>query len=442
MKQSILLVFILTGMLGKVQSQQRYTLKEAQEYAVQNSFNSQKAQLDIDQARAKILETIAIGLPQINAEGTYNNNIQIPTSVIPGEFFGAPAGTFIPVQFGVRNNLTGSITGTQLLFNGSYIVGLQASRAYAELISNQKIKTEIQVRQDVATAYFLAIAAAENVATLEKSTGTLKQLSTDTRALYENGLAEEQSADQLLINLTNLENNLENAKMQLSQALNLLKFQMGLPQSTGLELSESLDNLTAHHASELLVNNNDISASIDYKLSANNVKLQRLNTLNKKAAYLPTLSMFATHQQNAFFQRSEEFNSKSFYPATIVGFKLSVPLFSSGMKHQQVVQAKLDLDKAKISEVQAREGIALEQQNARNNYSFQLKNFDNQKNNLQLAEKVKQKTLIKFKEGIASSFELSQSESQYLQAQGGYIQAVINLLNAKVQFQKAFNQLN
>jgi len=112
------------------------------------------------------------------------------------------------------------------------------------------------------------------------------------------------------------------------------------------------------------------------------------------------------------------------------------------MKHQQVVQAKLDLNKAKIQETQARESIVLDQQNARNNYKFQLKNFDNQKENLELAEKIKHKTLIKFQEGVASSFDVAQSERQYLEAQGSYIQALVNMLNAQVAFQKAFNKLN
>jgi len=444
MKRKSLILALIAGLSLPALAQQSYSLKEAQDYAVKHSFSAQKAELDVRTAQSKIKETTAAGLPQINAEGSYNDNIQVPSSAIdPGTFAGMPTGRLQRVQFGVRHAMTGAITASQLLFSGSYIVGLQASKAYSDLANTQKEKTEVQIRQDVASAYFLVIASKENVATLSKAYNTLEQTTKDTKALYENGLTEESSADQLTLNLNNLKNTLENATQQAEQALNLLKFQMGLPQESAISVSESMESLTEVNSSDLMDSKVDASVTLDFKLAQQNMRMQYLNLKSKRASYLPTLAMFATHQQNGFAQKFKDFDYKGgFYPATIVGFKLTVPIFSSGMKHEQVVQAKLDFDRAKIMEVQAKEGIALEQQNARINYTFQLKNFDNQKENLALAEKVKNKTAIKFKEGVASSFELSQIESQYLTAQGNYIQAVINLLNAKTQFQKAFNKLN
>ncbi len=449
MRRITLLLTVLLLAFTQANAQLTFSLKEAQDYAAKNAFNAQRSQLDVDAARSKIWETIAIGLPQINAEGGYNHNVVIPTTLIPADAFSdpknptpTPTGVFIPVKFGVRHNVTSSITGTQLLFNGSYIVGLQATRAYAELSTLQKERTEIQVRQEVSSAYFLVIAANENVSTLEKSAVSLEQTYKDTRALYENGLTEEQAADQVKISLTNLQNSLENAQQQLIQAKNLLKFQMGLPQTTEIILSDSMESLTLVNLGDLIETTVDYSSTIDFRLASQGTRLQKLNLKNERAGYLPTLAMFATQQANGFSGTFNFSTNTPFYPATIVGFKLNVPLVSSGMKHQKVVQAKIELNRAKISETQAKEGIALEQQNARINYKFQLKNFDNQKENLALADRIKSKTLIKFQEGVASSFELAQSETQYLQAQGGYIQAVVNLLNAKVQFQKAFNQLH
>lgn len=445
MKRTILVLAVLAGGFSSIMAQTSYSLKEAQDYAVQHSFNAQQAQLDVDAAKSKIKEVTAIGLPQINAEAGYQNFLNIPTTLIPARFSdpNAPLDQYFPVKFGQPHNLSASVTATQLLFNGSYIVGLQASRAYSDLIENQRAKTSIQVRQDVANAYFLVIAANENVKTLGKGTATLEQVFKETRALYENGLAEEQDSDQLKINLNNLQNSLENAKQQAVQVLNLLKFQMGLPQTTDLILTDSMESLTDISAGELMDPGMDVAANIDYKLALNNLTLQQLNVKNKRSAYLPTLAAFATQQATGFGQKFDFFDSKKqFYPTSIVGLSLTVPIFSSGQKHQQVVQARLELDKAKIIETQAKEGIQLEQQNARDNFKFQLKNLDNQKENLALSEKVKSKTLIKFKEGVASSFQLAQSESQFLLAQAGYIQAVINTLNAQIQFQKAFNKLN
>ncbi len=442
MQRTILTIALFACFAFGANAQLSFSLKEAQEYAVKNSFNAQNAQLDVETAKSKIKETIAVGLPQITAEGGYNDNVQIPTSVVPGQFFGGPPGSFYPVKFGVRHQATGSVTATQLLFNGSYIVGLQASKAYAELVNTQKTKTEIQVRQDVANFYFLTIASNENVQTLQQAAATLEKTYEQTKALYDNGLAEEQSADQLRISLNSLKNSLEFAQMQAIQMSNVLKFSMGLPQTTDLLLTDNAETLTMMSAADLIETSNDPTVSIDYKMSQNVLRMQELNLKNRRAAYLPTLAMFATHQENAFANDFKDFKYKGFFPASIIGLKLTVPLFSSGMKHQQVVQAKLDLNRAKISETLIKEAVSLEQQNSRNTYKFRLKNFDIQKENFQLADKVKQKTTIKFQEGLASSFELAQTERQYLDAQAGYIQSLIDMLNAQIAFQKAFNKLN
>jgi len=442
MKRTILTLAVLICTVLSANAQLSFSLKEAQDYAVKNSFNAQSAQLDLEAAKSKIKETTAIGLPQITAEGGYNDNVQIPTSVVPGQFFGGPPGSFYPVKFGVRHQATGSVTATQLLFNGSYIVGLQASRAYAELVNSQKTKTELQIKQDVANFYFLSIAAQENASILLEASLTLEKTYEQTKALYDNGLVEEQSADQLRINLNTLKNSLEFAQMQAIQINNVLKFSMGLPQTTDVLLTDNVESLTLMSAADLIETSTDPSVSIDYKLSQNVLRLQELNLKNKRVAYLPTLVMFATHQENAFANEFSQFKYKGFFPASIIGFKLTVPLFSSGMKHQQVVQAKLDLNRAKMVETQTKEAVSLEQQNSRNNYKFRLKNFDIQKENFELAGKVKQKTLIKFQEGLASSFELAQSERQFLDVQAAYIQSLIDMLNAQVAFQKAFNKLN
>lgn len=442
MKRIILILTVVAGFSSAAMAQQRYSLKEAQDYAVKNSFAAQKADLDVKMAQSKIKETTAAGLPQINAEASYNDNVIVPTQLVPGAAFGGPPGSLIPVQFGIRHQASAGITATQLLFNGTYIVGLQVSKVYAEVANVQKEKTEVQIRQDVATAYFQVIAARENVATLEKFVKTTEQLQKEITAAYENGLQDEQKADQVKLNLNTLKNNIEYASQMSLQALNYLKFQMGLPQTSEIDISESLESLTSVSSSDLLNNTIDVAGTLDYKLAVSNVTMQGLNLKAKKAGYLPSLAMFATYQQNGAAARFNEFKSDYFFPASIIGFKLTIPIFSSGQKYQQVTQAKIDLDKARITEVQAREGIALEQQNARINFTTQLNNFEAQKENLAIAEKVKNKTFIMFQEGIASSFDLSQSESQYFTAQGAYIQAVINLLNSKVQFQKAYNKLN
>jgi len=313
MKRTILTLAVLAGLVSAANAQLSFSLKEAQDYAVKNSFNSQKAQLDVEAAKSKIKETLAIGLPQINAEGSYNDNIQIPTSVVPGQFFGGPPGSFVPVKFGVRHQASGSITATQLIFNGSYIVGLQASRVFAEFANIQKIKTDIQVRQDVAAAYFLVMVANENARTLRQSAVTLEKTYEQTKAMYENGLAEEQSADQLRITLNNSRNVAENSQFIVEQVTGMLKIQMGLPQTTEVILTDNTETLTQLSAGDLMITQDNPTSTIDYHLAQTGLRLQELNLKNKQAAYLPTLALFATHQENSFANQFSQFKYKGFF---------------------------------------------------------------------------------------------------------------------------------
>ncbi len=441
MRNTILTLFTLCLCVA-VQAQQAFSLQQAMDFAVRNSYTVQTAELDLQAAKSKIKETTAIGLPQVSSAINYQNFVDLPVQLVPAEFFGGAPGTFAAVQFGQEQSMGLEIQATQIVFNGSYLVGLQAAKAYADFAKNQTKKTKLEVRQDVANAYYTVVAARENLAVLEKSITTLRKAYSDTRALYENGLVEEQSADQLKINLTNLENNLLYAGQQVKQALNFLKFSMGLPITSEITLTESIETLTSGEADLLMDVNLNYRLNIDYRLALDNIRLQELNLKNEKAAFLPTINAFYSHQQNAY---SNDFTflekSQNYFPTNLIGVSLNIPIFSSGMRMQKAKQARYELEKAKIAEVQAKEGITMEQESARNEYKFQLSNFENQKANLSLASKIKEKTLIKFQEGVASSFDVNQSESQFLDAQGGYIKSLIDLLNAKTRLLKAYNRL-
>ncbi|MES2628219.1 MAG: TolC family protein [Bacteroidota bacterium] len=442
MKRLILILTVLAGSMVSVKAQQSYSLKEAQEYAVLHAYSARKAEVEIARSKSRVRELIGTGLPQISAEGTYNNNVQVPTSVIPGEFFGAPAGTFIPVKFGVRHQATGAITANQLLFSGTYIVGLQAARAYEGLSVGLKERNAVQIRQDVANAYFSVIASQENVATLRKGIASNEQLSKEATAQYENGLADEQASDQARLNLITNRNRLESAEKQVEFTLNLLKFQMGLPQTAEISVSENVNSLVEIDGAELLQTEGNINENVDYKLALRLTSLNELGVKAAKSQYLPTLAAFATHQQNAFANKFNEFGRQSFFPASIIGLRLTVPIFSAGVKHQQVRQAQLALDTAMINQELIKEVVIMGQRNARIDYIAKLKTFDTQKEALALAQKLKDKTQIMVREGLSGSTEMATSENQFLLTQGAYIQAVIDVLNAKVAFQKAFNKLN
>lgn len=432
-------ILLLASLVGK--SQQQFSLAEARAYALEHNYQAKNATYEVELARRKVKETIAIGLPQVSGSVSYNNYIEQPVQLVPAEFFGGNPGEFQEVVFATEQNATADLTARQLLFDGSYIVGLQATKAFVELSNNQKRLTELEVIEAVSNAYQMVLVANENVALLEQSLQQLKKLWKETEAMYESGFVEESDVDQLAINYKNVENSFNNAQVQAEVSLKMLKFQLGLPFNREIVLTDEIDDLALLQSDQGFFETTfDVMQNANYKLAATNLSLQGLNLKKEKSAFLPQLSMFATHQQNAF---ANDFNFLSsdaqWFPTTLVGVSLNVPIFSSGMRMQKVSQAKIVMKQAEQTLKQARQGAELELLNAKAEYNNALAQYRNEKSSLALAEKIKQKTAIKYQEGIASSFELTQAETQYLNTQGQYIQATFNLLSSKTRLDKALN---
>lgn len=437
---TVIFALILGTIQGYSQEVNSYSLQQAQEYAVQNSYNSKTAQMDVEKARRRVKEITAVGLPQVDGNLSYQNYLKLPVTVIPADFVGGPAGSFETVSFGTEHSMTADITANQLIFDGSYIVGLRAAKTYVELSRNNQVKSEIDIRNQVAQAYYMVLAAEENAEILVENATRVEQIYNETKALYESGFVEEQDADQLKLNKMNIENSIANAKRQVVIARNLLKFQMGIPIADSLSLSDNIETLVASsNQPAFLMQEFDLNRHIEYKIMETRIRAGELTLRNEKAAYLPKLSGFFTHQQQA---PSNEFNYLSdavWYPSTFWGINLRVPIFSSFMRHNKVQQAKIDLDIAKVQQTQVEESLRMEVENARSNYAYALDSYETAKENLALAESIKNKTTIKYKEGLASSLELAQTETQYLTAQGNFIQSLLNLLNGKSQLDKALN---
>jgi outer membrane protein TolC len=432
-----LVVCFLTSV---AQDSTSFTLKAAQEYAVKNSYNTRIAQQDVVKSKKRVNEITAIGLPQVSGNVSYQNFLKLPVTVVPAEFFGGEAGSFEAVSFGTDQNMTADITGNQLIFDGSYIVGLQAARTYLELSKNSLIKSEIEIRQQVAQAYHMVLAAEKNEEILLKNLETIEGIYTETKALYESGFLEEQDADQVKLTKMNLQTTINKAKRQVKIAYNLLKFQMGIPIEKTITLSEDIETLVnENNKPEYLDTEFALQNHIDYKIALTGVRAGELTLKNERAAYLPKLSGFFTHQQQSPSNEFNYFGDAKWYPSTFWGLNLEVPIFSSLMKHNKVQQAKVDLDIANIQRTQMEENLKLQVDNARANYAYVLDEYHSAQENLTLANSIKEKTNTKYKEGLASSLELAQAENQHLAAQGNYIQSLLNVLNGKTELDKALN---
>jgi len=259
-------ILFLSDLVSFAQKGQSFSLEQAQAYAIKNNYDRLNAERDVLIAKKKVWETTAIGLPQVSAEGNFKNFITLPTTLIPAEVFNpmAPSGTFAELQFGTKYSTSVDFTVSQLLFDGSYIVGLQAAKTYKELSQNALKKSEIEVKAEIAKAYYLVLTAQKNKEILTDIIQTTQKLAHQTAKIYENGLIEEENVDQINLTVNDLKSSLSNADRQIEIAQNLLKFQMGIDLKDTIQLTDNIDFFINNVGTDSLQTQFDFSKHIDY----------------------------------------------------------------------------------------------------------------------------------------------------------------------------------
>jgi outer membrane protein TolC len=434
---SLLCIFTIAFTVAKAQ---QYSLEEAKQFAVEHSYQAQTADLEVDKSRRKVKETISTGLPQVNATASYQNFLELPRQLVPAEFFGGNEGEFAEVVFGTEQQMGFDLRATQLLFDGSYFVGLQASKVYLELSKNDQRKTETEIKQMVTQAYGNVLVTEENIEILKQNMENLQSQLEETKALYENGFAEEQDRDQLELLLSNAKNAYEQSIRQKDISRNQLKFMMGIDITTEIELTDDLDAITIHNSNEdFLSKEFDVTTHIDYKVINTQERASELLLKQQKSTYLPKLSAFASYQQNSYSNEFNFFDDSRWFPTEVVGLNFSMPIFSSFGRNQRVQQAKIEMQQVGVAKKQVEQKLLVELETARSEYTFALSQYQTAKDNLTLAERIFNKTQIKYDEGVSSSMELTQANNQLLDTQGNYINASLQLINAKSNIDKALN---
>lgn len=419
------------------------SLEEAIQIAVDSSYVTRDAEFNLEKKEREVQEVIAIGLPQVNASAQFQNFLDIPVSLVPAEFFGGEAGELSEVQFGVNYNLTGSITASQLIFDGTYFIGLQAAKTVVEFSRVLQSKAEQEIKVATAEAYYTTLLAQANFDILTNNVANLDKTLEETRALYENGLTEEQDVDQLELNRNKLIISRDNTQRILNISKQALLYIMGLSIDTQITLTDDIESLVAlSNSPEYLQTEPDFYTHPDYLLARTNVELADLQIRGDKAMFYPSLSGFFTHQQVGQSNDFEFFESGApYFPTTVWGATLNVPIFSGFQRKRQLQQSEIAFDQSQMQLRQAEDGLKLDIIRTRSNYEGALKNWENQKRSFELAQRINKKTTIKYSEGVADSFELNISENQLLQEQTRYIQTALELLNAKKALDKALNTL-
>ena len=436
------IAFILSFMtiLNSLYAQQKLTLLQAQDYAIKNANSVTQSRYDEELAKIQVDQVLAVGLPQLSGSVQFQNFLNLPTSIIPGAIFGAP-GQDVKVQFGVPYQMTAGLTGSQLLFDGSWFIGMQASKEYTQLAALKTKKSEFEIKHQVAQSYFLAVIAQETIQLYEEGKKLIAQSLQETKALFKEGFVEEQSIDQLQLALNEWESRIIIAQANASLTLDLLKFNMGMPLNTEVELQDNTNSLTSEASTALLEAKFVIENNFDVQLINKAMSLQGLNIKSKKAALLPNLAGFYNLQTQAL-RREFDFadTKKQWFPVQLWGVQMNVPILSGGGRYKSIKRAEVELAQLNANSNMAKQGAQLAYKNAQTSYLTALKSVENAKASMELSNKIFTKTNLKFKEGIGTSFELTQVNNQVLQAQGAYVQSLLQMLNAKDQLQKALNQ--
>ena len=419
-----------------------FSLLEAQHFGLENNVNVINAGLDIKAANQRIWENTALGLPQVSASAGYTNNLKLMTTLIPAEFFGGEAGTFQPVQFGTQHNANVNFSATQLIFNGPYIVGLQAASKYKELMVKSYEKSEVDLKEAISISYYTVLMAESTREALEANLVNMNSRLVETKALYETGFLEETDADQLKITVSILENEYNSAVQMVELSYKMLINTMGYDPDRKIVLTESLDEIIAGLTTDVLTQEFDVTNHPDYKIFNTQEQLAMLNVKMMQFEYLPTLTANFNHMQMAMRQDFDFFDfDRDWYPSTLIGFNLSVPIFSSGNKRMKIGQAKVDLEKSRNNKEYLANSIELLVRQSRMDFSKAYQKYLNEKENINLARNVLDKTSIKYQNGMISSLDLTQASDQVVNVHTAYIAAIIELLNAKVRLEKALGNL-
>jgi outer membrane protein TolC len=433
---TLLSVVLIQGALfaqEKVTTPISLSLRQAQEYVTENSYNVRIAQTDIETAGYKVKELIATGLPQVSGSVGYNDNIGLPVQLVPGDFFGQP-GEDIEVQFGTRYSANAGISVNQLVFSGTYLVGLQAAKAYLNKSKDDLKKSAIDIRKTVSEAYFLVLATEEGIRIIDSTLVITRKLADETRVIFEYGLTEETNYDQLQLLVSELEVNKSNALNQLGTAMAFLKYHMGIPESEKIILTQRMDELIEELAPVALMDQSfKLSGNIDYRILKRQQDLAFLQLRQEKSNYLPSISAFLNYQTQAQRGQWDFFDSNGkWYSSSVWGLNMNIPIFSSGERHAKVKQAQTQIDKTRIAEEQLGSSLNIRFENTLNELRSAMLTYGTTRQNRDLSEKIYTRTGVKFQEGIAESLDLLNAHNQYLNSQSQYINAALNVLNKSV----------
>lgn len=434
-------LFLFT-FVWQMNGQESFDLASAVQYGLEHNATTKIDQLELVKANAQIREYISIGLPKISGSANLQHFIDIPTSLLPASFTDptAPPNTFTELQFGLKNNLSAGIDVSTLVFDGSFFTGLKAQKMYRELIIKQANTTDFEIKKNITKAYLSVLITEKNKEQLDKNLKLIQKSLDETKVLFDNGFVEKLDVDRLTLSYDNLNAELDKMARFSDMTENILKFQMSFPLNQEIVLSESLDDMVDLVLTEKidLEGPIEVSKRPEYETIEITEKLNDININAMRNGYLPSLSAFGSYQ--ASLQRNDLFDNDQpgFLPTTVVGLALNVPIWDGNTRNSQIQMAKVDRELVTVQKQEFERAVTMEVMNARIQYENAKSSVNNAKRSESLANSIYETSQIKFREGVGSSLELTQAESELFSAQSNYINALYELVDAKADLDFAF----
>jgi len=461
-------LFVLAVLLGTITATAQtsgpysFSLEEAVTFALDSNYTAINARRDIAIAIKQKWEATAAGLPQIDATLGYTNNIKQPVSLLPAAAFDnresvvstvedyfdiertdspTPAEGFIPVTFGTKQSFNATATLSQLIFDGSYLVGLQAAKTFLDFSENANEKTQLEVRRGVINAYCSVLLSEEFVRIFTENRDNVADNLRETQKIFENGLTEEEDVEQLEITYVELETVVQNAERQLIIAQQMFNLALGIDIDTQVLLTENLDDLAESNIQlELMSDALNLENNVDYKIAINLTEQRELETKLEKSRAYPNLFAFVNYGTSAFESDFAFLDAETpWFQSSVLGVNMNIPIISSGARSARTQQAKIAEEQAQTQLTETMQSIKLEYDTAKSNYRFSIEVYQNAKKNLNLSERIERKNSVKFVEGLSTSFELRQAQLQLYTAQERYFQSMLDLINSKADLETVLN---
>jgi len=447
MKKKEILTFLLlflsiTGGIVSAQdksSELKLSLKEARDYALLNNKMMINSRAEVQASKVALWETISNALPQVTASGSFTDNLKLMTTLLPGDFFGKP-GEKVPVTFGSQYNSGASVQASLLLFSAPLYIGIETTKLANKLSEKNLAKTELDTKESVSTAYYLILVSERSLEILNSNLDNLNETLKSTKSMYSAGMAESTDVDQMVSNVTMVENTRSSMEQSIELNYNILRFQLGVAPETKIVLSQTLEEFTSEINIEALLSQQfDHKQNLNYILIEGQEKMSELAFKSQKASVLPTLAGFYSYGVNGM---GDKISSQQWFQNSMTGLQLSIPIFGSGQKYSQIKKAQIRFEQAKTTKEMVTEQLLLQEKQLRYNLVNANLQYKSQKDNVEVSKRVYESTENKYKQGIASSLELTQANSLYLQSENNYVSALMNLLQTKLALDKLLNNMN